>query len=172
MMLSLRKSRATRLALLASSMLLLLSCGKEEKTADSPCASADAIVADASFSSLWTNVFSGRCGSCHGVTSNTGTLGGPDMRTKEAFYAQVVGKTINDYKAWDQAQNIRAGCLDTPLVKDSDAANSLVVAVLDPSVTIAGCTIKSHKEAPQSICISNGSLVNLKKWINNGAANN
>ena len=172
-MLPLRKSRATRLALLSTSMLLLLSCGQEEKTAaTSPCASADPIVADASFSSLWTNVFSGRCGTCHGVTTNTGTLGGPDMRTKAAFYAQLVGKTINDYKDWDQAQSARVGCLDTPMIKGTDAANSLVVAVLDPSVTIDGCTIKPHKEPPQSICISNGSLENLKKWINSGAADN
>jgi hypothetical protein len=151
-------------------VLGLSACGSDKKEEDtSPCASANAIVADASYASLWANVFSGRCGTCHGAAA-TGTLGGPDMRTKDAFYAQVVGKTINDYPDWDQAQVTKVGCLDTPLIKAGKSSESLVVAVLDASAVTIGCTVQPHREQPpQNICISNGSLAALKKWIDNGA---
>jgi len=61
------------------------------------------------------------------------------------------------------------GCLTTPFIKAGIAAQSVVVAALDSSVTLSGCTPKPHKDPPQNICISNGSLANLKKWIDSGA---
>lgn len=147
----------------------LSACGSDKKEEDtSPCASANAIVADATYASLWANVFSGRCGSCHGVAA-TGTVGGPDMRTRDTFYAQLFGKTINDYQDWDQAQITVKDCLTTPLINAGKSSESLVVAVLDPTV-LANCGVKPHREQPpQNICISNGSLAALKKWIDNGA---
>lgn len=150
-------------------ILGLSSCGSDKKEEDtSPCAATNAIVAEANYASLWANVFSGRCGTCHGAQA-TGTLGGPDMRTKEAFYEQLVGKTINSYPNWDQAQDTKVGCLDVPLINAGNSAASLVVAVLDPSLSV-GCTVQPHREQPpQNICISNGSLAALKKWIDNGA---
>jgi hypothetical protein len=151
-------------------ILGLSACGSDKKEEDtSPCAAANAIVAEASYASLWANVFSGRCGTCHGATDNTGTLGGPDMRTKDAFHAQLVGKTVNDYLDWNQAQITMKDCLDTPLINAGKSAQSMVVAVLDPSVNV-GCAVKAHREEPpQNVCISNGSLAALKKWIDNGA---
>ncbi|WP_141733652.1 hypothetical protein [Oligoflexus tunisiensis] len=147
----------------------LSACGSDSKEEDAaPCASANAVVAEATFDSLWTNVFSGRCGTCHGVNA-TGTLGGPDLRTQEAFHANLVGKTVNDYPDWDQAQITLGGCLTTPLINAGKSSESLVVAVLDASAVSVGCTVKPHKDPPQSICISDGSLANLKKWIDNGA---
>jgi hypothetical protein len=150
-------------------VLGLSACGSDKKEEDtSPCAAANAIVADATYASLWANVFSGRCGSCHGVADNTGTLGGPDMRTKEVFHRQLVGKTIRNYDDWNQAQN-NVKCLDTPLINAKNSAESLVVAVLDPTV-LPDCGVKPHRQAePQNVCISNGSLAALKKWIDNGA---
>jgi len=151
-------------------ILGLSACGSDKKSEEdtTPCASANAIVAEATYASLWTNVFSGRCGTCHGVGA-TGTAGGPDMRTKEAFYANLVGKTVNDYADWDQAQITLGSCLTTPLINSGKSSESLVVAVLDAAAVSVGCTVKPHKEPPQNVCISNGSLANLKKWIDNGA---
>lgn len=155
------------------SLLLLVSlwsCGSSsDKTEDtSPCAAANSIVAEATYSSLWSNVFSGRCGTCHGAAA-TGTLDGPDMRTKEAFYANVVGKATTDYKDWDDANITLKDCLSTAFIKPGSSAQSVVVGTLDATVSL-GCTPKPHKDPPQNICISNGSLAALKKWIDNGAA--
>jgi cytochrome c5 len=152
-------------------LILGFSACDSDKTAEkdtSPCASADVIVAEATYASLWANVFSGRCGSCHGVAA-TGTAGGPDMRSKAAFYANLVDKTVNDYADWEQAQITLGSCLTTPLIKAGKSSESLVVAVLDAAAVPLDCTVKPHKDPPLSVCISNGSLANLKKWIDNGA---
>ena len=151
----------------------LWSCGgsSDKKTDDStPCASANAVTAEATFDSLWTNVFSSRCGSCHGVSTNSDTLGGPDLRTKDAFHASLVGLTLANYDNWETAQQTLGGTCTAKFIAAGSAKDSLVVAILDESVSISGCKVKNHLIDPQSICISSGSLANLKKWIDNGAS--
>lgn len=162
--------------LLFASSLVLLSCSQDDKkseAADSPCAAENVIVADASYNSLWSNVFSSRCGVCHGVAGNKGTENGPDLRSKDSFRLALVGKTIkDDYADWSFVQDTRTECLDIPLIKANSSGESLVVAVLDPASASAlpnGCRVKNHLETPQSVCLSKGSLASLKKWIDNGA---
>lgn len=165
------RTRTLKVGLSLMFMLSLWSCGSDKKSEDtSPCAAADAIVADATYDSLWTNVFSARCGTCHGANA-TGTDGGPDLRTKALFHENMVNKSIADYPAWLTAKTNQGSCLTTPLIKEGSAAGSMIVGTLDATAfTVADCEPKPHKEAPQSICISNGSLAALKKWIDNGAS--
>jgi hypothetical protein len=154
-------NRRFRVNILCCCLLMgVLSCGKKDATTDYNDA-------DANFESLWTNVFSDRCGTCHGVTSNSNTLGGPDMRSKESFYTNLVNKTGADYPNWDALQINRADCLSYAFIKPGQAQQSLVVAVFDSSV--APCIVKSHLTPPQSLGISAGSLTSLKSWISNGA---
>lgn len=159
------RKRVTAIAKIAGIFVmwlgLLSGCGnKDDKTG----ASGDA---EANYTSLWTNVFADRCGTCHGVDTNSNTLKGPDMRTKEVFYSQLVGKKGSDYNGWDTFQTNRVDCLGSYFIESGAASKSLVVAVLDSSV--APCTVKSHLEPPQSISISATSLANLKTWIDKGA---
>ncbi len=168
-----RMSQAVSLILPALFLGLVLSCGSDTKKTEeaAPCASADSIVAEATFASLWTNVFDARCGSCHGASA-LGTEGGPDLRTRETFLSQLKGKTVAaDYKDWFTARsNLDDECQTTPIIKAEAASASLLVAIFDATAVSLKCKVKAHKLAPQNICISNGSLANLKKWIDNGAA--
>ena len=90
------------------------------------------------------------------------------MRTKDAFYSQLVSKERLNYPVWDSLQTNRADCLSYGFITPGDASKSLVVAVLDPSASPG--TVKSHLTPPQSLSISAKSLESLKTWINNGAA--
>lgn len=149
-----------RLTLL-SAIFLLSACGddkKDEKT------STDA---SASFDSLWSVVFENRCGTCHGVQTNSDTLGGPDMASKDAMHTNLVSKSGADYPDWDTFQINRADCQGYSFIKPGNASESLIVAIFDSSVT--PCTVKSHTQAPQNIAISATSLESLKSWINGGA---
>jgi hypothetical protein len=151
-------------------VLALVSCGGDAtKTADSaPCASADAITAAATYDSLWTNVFENRCGTCHGSAS-TGTEDGPDLRTKAGFLSNLVSKTAANYGTWTELAS-KSKCLALSLIDPNNSKKSLVVGVLDPSTTLPSeCVVSNHKIAPQNICISSGSLTNLKAWIDGGA---
>ena len=151
-------------------MFLVFACGTEEKkVADTdPCSSANGIVADASFNSLWTNVFQNRCGSCHG-TGGSGTKDGPDMRTQDSFYNNLLSKNASNFQSWTELL-IKDECAAYGFIDPNHANKSLIVAVLDPALSLGACKVKPHKEAPQKICLSDGSLANLKKWIDNGAA--
>ena len=149
---------------------LLSSCGSSaDPVAGATCDTSQATVATASFDALWTTVFAPQCGACHGAGTNSGTLGGPDLRTADAFFSGIVGKKGTDYADWDTLQKNREGCLDYELIKAGSASQSVVVAVLDSSVSLAGCTIKSHRDAPQSVCITASNLTKLKEWIDAGA---
>ncbi|RZA17641.1 MAG: hypothetical protein EOP10_22360 [Proteobacteria bacterium] len=156
-------------------LFVLVSCGGSSSEDDAPvagtCASSQATVASATFNELWTNVFSNQCGSCHGVATDSTTLGGPDMRSANAFYSGLVGKKGSDYPNWDTYQDNRPGCLNSQFIQSGNANQSLITAILDTSVSITGCTVKFHRnEAPQNVCITDANLVKLKEWINAGAA--
>jgi hypothetical protein len=140
-------------------VLALNACGNDDSSKTS--------TGDANYNQLWTDVFSTRCGSCHGA-SNTDTLGGPDMRTQDAFHSGMVGKKGSDYPDWDTFQTNRADCLDVPFISAGNPSQSLLVAIFDNSV--APCNVKSHTEPPQSIALTSTQLATLKNWITNGAA--
>lgn len=153
--------------------LALAGCGGSSEVATTPgagsCESSQKAVATASFTELYTNVFGPQCGACHGVATNSETIGGPDMRTAETFYAGVVGKKGSDYTDWDTYQKNREGCLAYDLINKGSAGQSVVTAVLDSSVSLTGCTVKYHRDSPQSSCITAGNLAKMKEWMNAGA---
>jgi len=154
---------ALRLKLLCFAISIsanLISCGSSN---DSKGTSSDA-----NFQSLWTNTFEPRCGTCHGVSSNIDTVGGPDMRTQDAFHSGLVSKKGSDYPNWETFQNLRADCLNYAFVSPGNPSQSLLVAIFDSSVT--PCTVKNHGEPPQSTSITSDQLTLLKTWITNGAA--
>jgi len=143
-----------------ASFVLVSACSHEDEKTKT--------TTEATYDSLWNNVFADRCGTCHGVTTKSETLGGPDMRTKDAFYANLVNKKGNDYPDWYTFQSIRSDCLSYSFIAPGLPAKSLIVAVFDPAS--APCTVKSHTESPQSIPLSSEDLASLKTWITNGAS--
>lgn len=154
--------------------LALAGCGSSSDDATSPvggsCDSSQKAVTTASFDELYTKVFEPQCGACHGPGTDSGTTGGPDMRTASSFYDGLVDKKGSDSEEWDTLQKNRADCLGYDFINKGSASQSLVIAVLDSSVTLAGCTVKYHREAPQSVCITAGNLSKLKEWIDAGAS--
>lgn len=151
---------------------LLTHCGgdsKDSAATSNSCDTSQASVAAATYSELWDNVFKSQCGSCHGPGTDTKTVGGPDMRTKDKFHSELVEKTGNDYPEWDTYQKNRADCLDFNFIKSGSSKDSVVTAVLDDSIKLSGCTIKSHIDAPQSVCLTASNKSKLKEWIDDGA---
>lgn len=146
--------------LLGASLFGLVSCGKEEdEEASVPLA--------ATYDSLWANLFGGRCGTCHAPGKDSGTDGGPDLSTKDGFYAALVGKKGSDYPDWETFSNNRKDCLTFQFIKPNDAANSLVPAVLDTSA--APCTVLDHQETGR-VTTTSEIVTLLKEWINKGAS--
>ncbi len=149
---------------------LLSACGSStEDAAPKSCDTSQATVATATYSELYAKVFAPQCGACHGPGTNSGTLGGPDMRTAATFYNGLVGKKGSDYPGWLTYQKNRQSCLSFDLISNSAADQSVVVAVLDSSVTLPGCDVKYHRDIPQNICIGTNDLSKLKEWITAGA---
>ncbi len=146
--------------LLASSWILLISCGSSEDSAKT-----DTKVT-ATYASLWTNLFSSSCVGCHGPGKDQGTINGPDMRTQDSFFAQVVGKKTSDYPDWASVQK-KADCDGKYLIQAGNAADSLVVGVLDADN--APCTLVDHSQSPQLVKYTADTLAALKEWINAGA---
>jgi hypothetical protein len=147
-----------------ASFVLVSACSKE----DEKTTTTTTTTTEATYDSLWNNVFADRCGTCHGVTTKSETFGGPDMRTKDSFYANMINKKGTDYPEWDTFQNNRADCLSFSFIAPGLPGKSLLVAVFDPAS--APCTVKSHTESPQSIPLSSEDLASLKTWITNGAS--
>lgn len=172
-----KSNRSHLLLALVPLLFLLISCGDKDDSKEAVgCDATQAAVSSASYSELWTKVFSTQCKACHGNADAQGTEGGPDMTTADLFYSGLVGKKGTDYNDWDTFQNNRVtsgggGCGPSYFIEAGSASTSMVVAVLDPATTIAGCSpLKSHVEAPQNICITAGNLAKLKEWINAGAS--
>jgi hypothetical protein len=140
-------------------LIQLSSCGSKDTTATTASA----------YDTLWTNVFDGKCKDCHGVTNNTKTFGGPDMRTKDTFYSNLVAKKGSDYPDWDTFQSVRSSCNTASFIAKGDATNSLVATIFQDSPTVP-CVVKSHMTPEQSLTISADNLASLKSWINSGAA--
>ncbi len=154
------KLRAFRLSVISISFLFLIGCGDEKKTAEVTTATAD-------YASLWTNVFA-TCGGCHGVTSNSETLGGPDLRTKDGAYQALVGVKGSTYSAWDTFVKNRKACSAESFIAAGSAATSLVVAVLDSSLDLGDCVVVNHVDT-RKVNVSAANLAVLKQWINAGA---
>jgi|GEM_PF-2523872 hypothetical protein len=146
--------------------LLLTACGDDKK--DEP----KIVTASPNFDSLWTTVFENRCSTCHSpAAGNEQTRGGPDLSTKETFYAALVGKVGRDYPDWTTFTKNRGTCASVSFIKAGDAANSMVVAILDSSV--APCRVYDHVDTgqvPKETVATPGNIAALKQWINTGAA--
>lgn len=147
--------------MLAASLFGLVSCGKEDEdeTASVPLA--------ATYESLWSNLFSGRCNTCHAPGKNLETANGPDMSTKDSFYAALVNKKGSDYPQWETFSNNRESCASFNFIKPNDAAGSMVVGVLD--IDNAPCTVLDHQETGK-VSTTSEIVTLLKDWINKGAA--
>lgn len=141
---------------------LTLSCGKEDEKKKEP-------ETDATFAGLWNDVFANRCGTCHGVSSNIDTAGGPDMRTQDALHAGMLNKKGTDYPNWDTFQTNRGACVDVPFINPGNPNQSLLVAIFDSSVKPCSTNLLIHTEPPQSIPMSAAQLASLKSWITSGA---
>jgi hypothetical protein len=168
------RKHPVREAALGLTLFILASCGGSNSS-DAPvagtCDSSQATVASATFDELWTKVFSNQCGSCHGVTTDSSTRGGPNLKTADAFYTALVGKKASDYLEWDTYQDNRQGCHNYQFIRPESANQSVITAILDSSVSLPGCTVKYHRnESPQNVCITDANLVKLAEWINAGAA--
>ncbi len=143
------------------SVVWLNACGTETKeTAANGTATAD-------YASLWTQVFS-RCGGCHGVSSNTETEGGPDLRTQAGAYSALVGVKGSAYSSWTTFQRLRSECAGKAFIQAGSAKDSMVVAVLDSSVSLGSCAVVNH-QATGKVNVSAANLAVLKQWIDAGA---
>ncbi len=157
--------------LVSAFILILESCGGSSSSNDTPAAgscSSQAAVETASYDELWTKVFSGQCGSCHGGGEDTKTVGGPDLQTQDSFYTGLFGKKAGDYPEW-VVYNAKSGCADYNFIKGGDASASVLTAVLDSGTALSGCATLLHTGSPVNACITTGNLAKLKDWINAGA---
>jgi hypothetical protein len=156
--------RFLRLACASASLLgMLMACGEDKKE-------AEVVVASPDFNSLWTTMFENRCSSCHApAAGNLQTKGGPDLSTQDKFYAALVDKKGSDYDTWETFQRNRADCASVSFISSGDASNSMVVAVLDSSVS--PCRVLNHISAGHitKTVASDANLAALKEWINAGA---
>ncbi|QEP44558.1 hypothetical protein D5085_16305 [Ectothiorhodospiraceae bacterium BW-2] len=129
------------------------------------------------YEQMWQVLFSG-CGfSCHNPMAGDFSELGPDMQTKERFYAATVAKTVAaDYPAW---QAVRSGdCHQLALIHPGRADRSLVVAVMVAEVADAiaselGCEVSYNlHDINRYALYDSGKIALLKEWINQGAADN
>ena len=124
------------------------------------------------YEEVWDSSLSSCSANCHSPEgTGFGLEKGPDMSSKDKFYANVVGKTVaTDYPEW-----LRTGdCDSVQLIKTGDATNSLVVASLVQSVadTLAAsenCTIATSLHTQNKVTVSETAWADLVKWINDGA---
>jgi hypothetical protein len=146
-------------ALLGS--LFWSACGDEKaELKETPVATPD-------YASLWTNVLS-RCGSCHGVSSNAQTLGGPDLRTQAGAYTALVGVKGSGYPNWGTFQKLREKCLSKSFIEAGSANSSMVIAVLDTTVSLGDCAVVDHQNTGK-VSVSAANVKVLKEWIDAGA---
>lgn len=126
------------------------------------------------YSSLWNSTFSS-CGvNCHSPTAADGTENGPDLSSKASFYANLVGKNVdNDYPAW---ATVKAGnCNSINFITPGNASQSTVVTSLIESYAInqTSCTSSFNLHAVNNTTISDKATQDaLIAWINDGAKNN
>jgi len=128
----------------------------------------------ATYSSLWDNLFTG-CGvNCHTSTAVDGTELGPDMSTKANFYAQVVGKSMTNYSSWTKTSNCNMVSFITPgNANESSLAAALILSVSDTLAAAHSCVTAYSSHDVISQTISDNQLKDaLITWINNGAQNN
>ena len=92
------------------------------------------------------------------------------MQSADAFYNGLVGKKGTDYPTWRTFQVNRPNCVNYQFIQSGNANQSMLTAILDTSISLAGCTIKYHVEGPQNVCITSGNLAKMKEWIDSGAA--
>ena len=128
----------------------------------------------ATYSSLWDSTFNS-CGvNRHSPAAADGTENGPDLSSKGSFYANLVGKTVNqDYPNWANFKN--GNCNDIPFIKPGDAAGSTVVTSLIESYSInqTSCVSSYNLHVVNNVEITDSQIQNaLVQWINDGAANN
>ncbi|HFD86354.1 MAG TPA: hypothetical protein ENJ35_01610 [Gammaproteobacteria bacterium] len=138
------------------------------------CADDTSGTSEPTYTSLWNSTFSS-CGvNCHAPGVSDGTENGPDLRTKAGFYANLVGKNVNnDYPAWASFKS--GNCNNIDFITPGDAARSTVVTSLVESFSInqTSCTSSFNLHAVNKITISDKQTIDaLVSWVNAGAPNN
>lgn len=145
--------------LLAVSFLLVLnSCGSDNSGSGG----------SGGFSQVWSSAFSGKCGTCHNGSSDSG----PNLSTEAAFYSATVGKSIGTYYP-DYVDEIGSGCEDFKLVATGNAGASLLAATVIESVADSfnsSCTPSYSQHKASNVTITDQATIDLViNWINDGA---
>jgi len=138
------------------------------------CAEEDAKV-EATYSSLWDNVFSS-CGvSCHSANATNGTEEGPLFTSKSTFYTQMYGQSASDYAGWVGSGQYTSGCDSFPFIDVGNPNNSTLAASLILSVSEG--VISSSCQTAYSVHAATGDVISgeaadaLIAWIKAGAKN-
>jgi len=122
---------------------------------------------ESKYDEVWDSSLSSCGPNCHspdGIAAD-----GPDMSTQDKFYANVVGKTVNnDYPDWADSRS--GDCDDLQMIKVGDAANSSLVAGLVESVSSAQtCETAFSFHVGENVTSATEAFSDLVSWINDGA---
>lgn len=116
-----------------------------------------------SLEKLWSNPVIQGCGTCHGPNDQKD---GPDLTTKANFYANLVGKSRDNYPNWFTTATPCTGTYVVPFsVKDS--------SVLSVISTQNGTTCSAYNyHTTQGGVITGAVLNDFILWIESGAPAN
>lgn len=114
------------------------------------------------------------CGSCHYSGVN-----GPDLSTKDAFYATAVGKNGFNLN-WDQIGNVGSAITDTEkscikkhnLITPKSVKDSAIMYTVSSNYqnqTYCQSSFNYHSGAVVKAEVTGEALVDLELWIRNGA---
>lgn len=134
-----------------SLLLLLTCCGDLLKTKK----------IDPTYDSLWTNVFH-NCGSCHDGSGPN--AGGPDVTSKDKFYAAYVGKAPG-------ANWLNSNCKDIMIIATGNPDQSLLLASLDKSYheKLVECQSRYEAHNEAKVTLKDEEVTALVQWIKDGA---
>lgn len=159
----------TSMALLGMVLVLKGCGGGGDSDPDEP------VTVDPTLSSLWEAQFNS-CGLvCHNPNDvGNGTAPGPDLRTQQSFFDQLVNRTVNtDFPDW-----VKIGtCNDIPFVTPEDSvrstlAASLIVELNDQLKILENCDSSWFFHDQNNITLSQEVEDALVQWIESGAPNN
>ncbi len=155
----------TLVGVLGLASVVLVGCSGGDSTTSKP---------EPTLSSLWNAKFSS-CGlNCHSPDASDGTENGPDLRSKDSFYTQLVGKNVNrDFPLWATVKS--GNCNDIDFIAPGNPRGSTLVTSLVQSYSInqTTCTSSYNLHEVNRVTISNQDLIDaLVTWINAGAPDN
>jgi len=129
------------------------------------------------YSYLWDNKFNS-CGLvCHNSSSSDGTENGPDLSSKDKFYANLLNRNVaTNYGTW---VGVRTGnCNSAKFIRASDGNKSTLASSMVQSVSVAlaaseNCFTTYGFHRDHDVAITDPELAQaLIDWINKGAQNN